>query len=58
MTDGLNDFWSNDRAAPTDTNPKNIELASPQSVTATWLDQLVYCPNCYIEIFRLIFFPK
>ena len=27
---------------PTDTNPKNLELASPQSVTATRLCQLVY----------------
>ena len=45
MTDGLNAVWSNDRAAsPTDTNPKNLELASPQSVTAT---RLVYSPNCF-----------
>ena len=27
MTDGLNAVWSNDRAAHTDTNPKNLELA-------------------------------
>ena len=33
MTDGLNVVWSNERAAPTDTNPKNLELAPPQSVT-------------------------
>ena len=41
MTDGLNAVWSNDRAAPTDTNPKNknLELAPPQSITATRLDQ-------------------
>ena len=39
----------NYRAAPTATNPKNLELASPQSVTATRLDQLVYSPNCYIQ---------
>ena len=45
-------FWSNDRAAPTDTNPKNLELAPPQSVTATRLDQLVYSPNYYIQIFQ------
>ena len=51
MTDGLNAVWSNDRAAPTDTNPKNLELAPPQSVTATRLDQLVYSPNYYIQIF-------
>ena len=41
MTDGLNAVLSNDRASPTDTNPKNLELAPPQSVTATRLDQLV-----------------
>ena len=52
MTDGLNAVWSNDRAAPTDTNPKNLELAPPQSVTATRLDQLVYNPNYYIQIFQ------
>ena len=39
------------RAAPTDTNPKNLELAPPQSVTATRLDQLVYSANYYIQIF-------
>ena len=50
MTDGLKVVWSNDRAAPTDTNPKNLELAPPQSVRATRLDQLVYY---YIQIFRL-----
>ena len=43
---------SYDRAAPTDTNPKNIEFAPPQSVTATKLEQLVYSPNCYIQIFK------
>ena len=48
MTYGLNAVWSNDRAAPTDTNPRNLELAPPQSVTATRLDQLVYSPNYYI----------
>ena len=37
---------------PTDTNPKNLELAPPQSVTATRLDQLVYSPNYYIQIFQ------
>ena len=58
MTDGLNAVWSNDRAAPTDNNPKNIELTPPQSVTATRLDQLVYSPNCYIQIFRLNFFAR
>ena len=51
MTDGINAVLSNDRAAPTDTNPKNLELAPPQSVTATRLDQLVYSPNCYIQFF-------
>ena len=40
MTDGLNAVWSNDRAAHTDTNPKNLELAPPQSIKATRLDQL------------------
>ena len=52
MTDGLNAVWSNDRAAHTDTNPKNHELAPPQSITATRLDQLVYSPNYYIQIFQ------
>ena len=42
---------------PTDTNPKNLELAPPQSVTATRLDQLVYSPNYYIQIFRLNLLP-
>ena len=46
-----------DCAAPTDTNPKNLELAPPQSVTATRLDQLVYIPNYYIQIFRLNLLP-
>ena len=41
MTDGLNAVWSNDRAAHTDTNPKNLELAPPQSITATRLDQYI-----------------
>ena len=31
MTDGLNAVWSNDRAAHTDTNPKNLELAHEYS---------------------------
>ena len=53
MTDGLNAVWSNDRAAHTDTNPKNLELAPPQSITATRLDQLVYSPNYYIQIFQI-----
>ena len=53
MTDGLNAVWSNDRAAPTDTNHKNLELAPPQSVTATRLDQLLHSPKCYIQIFKL-----
>ena len=57
MTDCLNAVWSNDRTAPTDTYPKNLELASPQSVTATRLDQLVYSPNYYIQIFRLNLLP-
>ena len=52
MTDGLNAVWSNDRAAHTDTNPKNLELAPPHSITATRLDQLVYSPNYYIQIFQ------
>ena len=55
MTDGLNDVLSNDRAAPTNTNPKNLALAPPQIVTATRLDQLVYSPNCYIQIFHSTF---
>ena len=48
----LNAVWSNDRAAHTDTNPMNLELAPPQSITATRLDQLVYSPNYYIQIFQ------
>ena len=58
MTDGLNAVWSNDRAAPTDTNPKNLELAPPQSVTATRLYQLVYSPNYYIQIFQTQHFAR
>ena len=58
MTDGLNAVCSNDRAAPTDTDPKNLELAPPQSVTATRLDQLVYSPNYCIQIFRLNIFAR
>ena len=59
MTDGLNAVLSNDRAAPTDTNPKNLQLAPPQSVTATRLDQLVYSPNCYIHFFQTqLFCPQ
>ena len=46
-------LWSNDRAAHTDTNPKNLELAPPQSIKATRLDQLVYSPNYYIQFSRL-----
>ena len=57
MTDGLNSVWSNGPVAPTDTNPKNLELAPPQSIMATRLDQLVYSPNCYIQIFRLNVLP-
>ena len=34
MTDGLNAGGSNDCAAPTDTNLKNLELVSPQSIRA------------------------
>ena len=58
MTYGLNAVWSNDRADPTDTNPKNPELAPPHSITATMLDQLVYSPNYYIQIFRLNLFAR
>ena len=58
MTDGLNAVLPNDRAAPTDTNPKNLELASLQSVTAIRLDQLVYSPNCYIQIFQTQLFLR
>ena len=58
MTDDLNAVLSKDRAAPTDTNPKNLELAPPQSITATRLDQLVYSPNYYIKIFRLHLFAR
>ena len=46
MIDGLNDILSHDHASPTDTNPKNLDLASSQPVTDTRLDQLVYNPNC------------
>ena len=58
LTDSFDDRRSqcrliNDRAVPTDTNPKNLELAPPQSITDTRLDQLVYSPNYYIQIFRL-----
>ena len=49
MTDGLNAVWS---CCSTDTNPKNLELAPPQSVRATRLYQLVYSPKCYIKIFQ------
>ena len=52
MADGLNSVLYNDRASPTDTNPKNLELSFPPTVTATRLDQLVYSPNCYVQIFR------
>ena len=58
VTDGLNTILSNYRAAPTDTNPKNLELAPPQSITATRLDQLVNNPNYYIKIFRLNLFAR
>ena len=58
MTDGLNAVWSNDRAAPTNTNPKNLEWAPPQSVTATRLDQLIYSPNCCIQIFKMKLFTR
>ena len=37
---------------PTDTNHKNLELAPPQYVMPTRLDQLVYSMNCYIQISR------
>ena len=57
MTDSLNAVSSNDRAVLTDTNPKNLELALPQSATATRLDQLVYSTNYYIQIFRLDLLP-
>ena len=55
-------FWtiwmqSNDCAAPTDTNLKNLEVAPPQSITDTRLDQFVYSPNYYIQIFRLKLLP-
>ena len=53
MTDGLSmPFDLMIVLPPTYTNPKNLELAAPQSVTATGLDQLVYNPNCYIKNFR------
>ena len=58
MTDDVNAVGSNDCAAPTDTNPKNLELAHAQSVTATRLDQLVYSPNCYIQIFQTQLFAR
>ena len=58
MTDCLNAVWSTDCAASTDTNPKNLELAHPQSITATRLDQLVYSQNYYIQIFRLNLFAR
>ena len=58
MTDGLTAVLSNDCAAPTATNPKNLEFAPPQSVTATRLDQLVYSPNYYIQISQTNFFTR
>ena len=58
MTDGLKSVLSNDYAAPTDTNPRNLELALPQSVTANRLDQLVYSPICYIQIFQTHLFTR
>ena len=57
MTDGPNAVRSNYRASPTDTNPKNLELAPPKSIMATRLDQLAYSPNYYIQIFRLNLLP-
>ena len=39
----------------TDTNPKNISLTTPQSITASRLDPLVYSPKCYNQILRLQF---
>ena len=57
MTDGLNAVLSNDRAASTDTNRKILDLAYHRSVTATRLEQLLYSTNCYIQIFRINFFP-
>ena len=55
LTDSFDDRRSqcrltNDRAAPTGTNPKNLKLAPPQSVTATRLDPSVYSPNYYFQI--------
>ena len=35
---------------------KNLEIASPQSVTATRLDHLVYSTNFYDMIFRHKFY--
>ena len=58
MTDGLNAVWSNERAAHTDTNPKNLELAPPQSITATRLDQLVYSPNITFRFSKLKTFAR
>ena len=58
MIDGLNAVWSNDRSAPTATNPNHLELAPPQSVMTTRLDQLVYNPNCYIQIFQTQLFAR
>ena len=58
MTDGLNVICSNDRAAPINTNPKNLELAPPQFVTDTRLDQLVYSQNCSIQIFQTQLFSR
>ena len=43
---------------PPHTNPKNLELAAPQSVTGTRLDQLVYSQNCYIQIFQTQLFTR
>ena len=58
MTNGLNVVRSNDCAAHTDTNHKNLELAPPQSITATRLNQLVYSPSYYIQIVRLNIFAR
>ena len=58
MTDGLNAVLSKNCAAPTDTNHKNLELASPQFALAIRIDQVVYSRNCYIQIFRHNVFPQ
>ena len=56
MTDDLNDVRSNDRAAPTDANPKNLELAPPQS-DSTFLPAVrIEPPTARWKLFQPVLF--